>query len=46
LMKSTEVALRVSDFKPDWQDMFRGICKEHLQSLRTQERGDDMRMAG
>lgn len=37
---------RVADFKPDWQEMFRGVCKEHLAALRTQEQGDDMRMAG
>jgi hypothetical protein len=37
---------RVADFKPDWQEMFRGVCKEHLTALRIQERGDDMRMAG
>lgn len=37
---------RVADFKPDWQEMFRGVCKEHLAALRTQEAGDDMRMAG
>lgn len=37
---------RVADFKPDWQEMFRGVCKEHLTALRTQEQGDDMRMAG
>jgi hypothetical protein len=45
-MADAKTAARVAEFKPDWQDMFRGICKEHLQSLRTQERGDDMRMAG
>lgn len=37
---------RVADFKPDWQEMFRGVCKEHLTALRTQEQGDDMRMSG
>lgn len=37
---------RVKDIKADWQEMFRGLCKEHLEALRTQERGDDMRMAG
>jgi hypothetical protein len=37
---------RVADFKQDWQEMFRGICKEHLAALRTQERGDELRMAG
>jgi hypothetical protein len=43
-MADAKTAARVSEFKPDWQDMFRGICKEHLQALRTQERGDEMRM--
>lgn len=37
---------RVADFKPDWQEMFRGVCKEHLTALRTQEQGDNMRLAG
>lgn len=37
---------RVADFKKDWQEIFRGICKEHLTELRKQEAGDDMRMAG
>ena len=36
---------RVADFKFDWQAMFRGLCKEHLAALRTQEKGDNMRMA-
>ncbi len=33
----------------EWQKMFRGRCKEHLDALRIQEQGDkqrDMRMAG
>lgn len=37
---------RVAEFKPDWQQIFRGVCKEHLAALREQERGDDVRMAG
>jgi hypothetical protein len=37
---------RVAVFKADWQEMFRGICKEHLAELRKQDAGDDMRMAG
>lgn len=37
---------RVAVIKPDWQEIFRGLCKEHLAALREQERGDDMRMAG
>lgn len=45
-MKDEKTMARVADFKPDWQEMFRGVCKEHLEALRTQERGDDMRMAG
>lgn len=45
-MKDEKTIARVADFKTDWQEMFRGICKEHLQALRTQEAGDNMRMAG
>lgn len=45
-MKDPKTIARVADFKTDWQDMFRGLCKEHLEALRTQDRGDDMRMAG
>ena len=45
-MKDANTIARVADFKPDWQDMFRGVCKEHLAELRKQEAGDDMRMAG
>jgi hypothetical protein len=45
-MNDANTIARVADFKPDWQQMFRGLCKEHLTALRTQERGDDMRMAG
>src|SRR6185437_11375042 len=45
-MKDEKTISRVAEFKSDWQDMFRGICKEHLTALRTQESGDDMRMAG
>ena len=45
-MKDENTIARVADFKSDWQDMFRGICKEHLTALRTQESGDDMRMVG
>jgi hypothetical protein len=45
-MKDDKTIARVSDFKQDWQDMFRGLCKEHLAELRKQEAGDDMRMAG
>jgi hypothetical protein len=43
-MNDQGVIDRVKDIKPDWQAMFRGLCKEHLEALRTQERGDDMRM--
>jgi len=45
-MKDEKTIARVAEFKADWQDMFRGICKEHLAALRMQESGDDMRMAG
>jgi hypothetical protein len=45
-MNDQGVIDRVKDIKPDWQAIFRGLCKEHLEALRTQERGDDMRMAG
>ena len=45
-MKDEKTIARVAVFKPDWQDMFRGVCKEHLAELRKQEAGDDMRMAG
>jgi len=45
-MKDEKTISRVAEFKSDWQDMFRGICKEHLTALRTQESGDAMRMAG
>jgi hypothetical protein len=45
-MKDDKTIARVADFKTDWQEMFRGICKEHLAELRKQEAGDDMRMAG
>jgi len=45
-MNDQGVIDRVKDIKPDWQAMFRGLCKEHLEALRTQERGDDVRMAG
>ena len=45
-MNDPTTIARVADFKADWQAMFRGICKEHLEALRTQEKGDDMRMAG
>jgi hypothetical protein len=43
-MNDQGVIDRVKDIKPDWQAMFRGLCKEHLEALRTQERGDEMRM--
>ncbi len=45
-MNSKETIDRVRDIKPDWQEMFRGVCKEHLIELRKQERGDNVRMAG
>jgi hypothetical protein len=45
-MKDEKTIARVAVFKPDWQEMFRGVCKEHLAELRKQEAGDDLRMAG
>jgi hypothetical protein len=48
-MNDEKTIARVADFKQDWQAIFRGVCKEHLAALRTQEQGDnqrDMRMAG
>lgn len=43
-MNDANTIARVADFKPDWQAMFRGLCKEHLIELRKQEAGDDMRL--
>jgi hypothetical protein len=38
---------RVKNIKPDWQSMFRGVCKEHLADLRQGEaEASDVRMAG
>lgn len=45
-MNDAGTIARVADFKPDWQAIFRGVCKEHLTELRKQEAGDTMRMAG
>jgi hypothetical protein len=45
-MRDARTIARVADFKPDWQEIFRGVCKEHLAELRKQDAGDDMRMAG
>lgn len=45
-MNDEKTIARVADFKPDWQEIFRGVCKEHLTELRKQEAGDDMRLAG
>lgn len=45
-MNDQKTISRVADFKPDWQEMFRGLCKEHLAELRKQEAGDDVRLAG
>lgn len=42
-MRSPETIQRVADFKPDWQEIFRGTCKEHLADLREGE-ADTMRM--
>jgi len=43
-MNRQDIIANVANWKPDWQAMFRGLCKEHLEALRTQERGDEMRM--
>ena len=45
-MNRDDIIAQVANWKLDWQQMFRGLCKEHLEALRTQERGDDMRIAG
>ena len=37
---------RLGSLKADWQEILRGVYAEHLAALRTQEQGDDMRMAG
>lgn len=37
---------RLGALKPEWQEFLRGVYAEALEALRTQERGDDMRMAG
>jgi hypothetical protein len=33
-LNSERVIEAVANFKPDWQDIFRGLCKEHLHLLR------------
>jgi hypothetical protein len=33
-MNSESTIDRVKNIKPDWQEIFRGICKEHLAALR------------
>jgi len=43
-MKEDNTIARVADFKPDWQEIFRGVCKDHLADLREGEA--DMRMTG
>lgn len=45
-MNNPQVVAATANLKADWQAMLRGIVKEHLDSLRTQERGDNMRLAG
>lgn len=43
---NTETTIdRVKNLKPDWQEIFRGMCKETLMSLRK-DAPKDMRMAG
>jgi len=44
-MNEENTIKRVADFKPDWQAIFRGVCKDHLADLREGE-ADDVRMAG
>jgi hypothetical protein len=36
---------RLGALKTDWQEFLRGVYAEHLQALRTQEAGDNQRMA-
>lgn len=45
-MNDEKTIARVANFKKDWQEIFRGVCKEHLIELRKQAAGDDMRLAG
>jgi hypothetical protein len=46
-MNNEETMKRVANFKPDWQAIFRGICKEHLADLREGEAAtNSMRMTG
>jgi hypothetical protein len=35
---------RFAVLKSDWQEMLRGVNAEHMEELRKQEQGDDMRM--
>lgn len=44
-MNDANTIARVADFKPDWQAIFRGVCKEHLTELRKQEAGDQQRLS-
>lgn len=37
---------RLGALKTEWQEFLRGVYREHMDALRTQEHGDDMRMAG
>jgi len=37
---------RLGKLKADWQEFLRGVYREHMDSLRTQEQGDKYRMAG
>lgn len=36
---------RTGSLKADWQEILRGVYAEHLAALRTQEQGDETRMA-
>lgn len=37
---------RLGSLKKDWQEFLRGVYREHMDALRTQESGDEMRMTG
>ncbi len=47
-MQHEDTKKRVANFKKDWQEIFRGVCKDHLADLREGEADADnsMRMAG
>lgn len=41
-MNNEKTITRVANLKKDWQEIFRGVCKEHLADLRE---GEDYNMA-